>query len=355
MNRNNFITLYKKNNFCKTFIIAEAGVHHNCSIDLAKKIIDAAANAGADAIKFQTYKSETLVTSWAPIYWKQKDQLTQFQYFKKRDKFNFEDYECLNNYARQKNITFCSTPFDDESVTWLEKLNVPFWKIASGDIDNYPLLEKVARTNKPVIISTGASFFNEIKETVHYLQSKNVNKIALLHCNLAYPTPDSEANLLRITKLKSLFPDLLIGYSDHTIPDNQSTIPVLAVALGAKIIEKHFTLNREIPEDDHLHSVDPILLECMIKKIKIAEDATEDYVEMTKSEKPARKNARRSLVAKKIIIEGTVLEKNMIIAKRPGGGISPSKIDTIMGKKAITKIPEDSQILLDDLESIESK
>ena len=350
MNRNNFITSYKKNHFCKTFIIAEAGVHHNCSIDLAKKIIDAAANAGADAIKFQTYKSETLVTNWAPIYWKQKNQLTQFQYFKKRDKFNFEDYECLNNYARQKNIIFCSTPFDDQSVTWLEKLNVPFWKIASGDIDNYSLLEKVSKTNKPVIISTGASFFNEIRDTVHYLQTKKVKKIALLHCNLAYPTPDNEANLLRITKLKSLFPNLLIGYSDHTIPDNQSTIPVLAVALGAKIIEKHFTLNREIPEDDHLHSVDPILLERMIKKIKIAEDSTGEYAEMTESEKPARKNARRSLVANENISKGTVMGKNMIIPKRPGGGISPSMIDNIVGKKAVADIPKDSQILFDDLE-----
>jgi len=345
-----FLHSFKKNNNCQTFLIAEAGVHHACQLDTARKLIDAAAQAGADAIKFQTYKTDTLVTSWAPIYWKQKDPLTQHQYFKKRDKFNINDYKYLNDYAKQKNIIFCSTPFDNQSVEWLEQLNVPFWKIASGDIDNYPLLEYVAKTKKPIILSTGASYFNEILETIQFLKSQDASKIALLHCNLAYPTMDNEANLLRIPELQTFFPDIIIGYSDHTIPDDQITIPVLAVALGAKIIEKHFTLDRTIPEDDHWHSVDPILLKKMIKNIKIAENATRSYIEITESEKPARLYARRSLVAKETILKGTVLRRDMVISKRPGGGISPSKLDTILGKKILTDIPKDSQIIFDYLE-----
>ena len=347
-NFNNFLNAFKKNNTFHTFVIAEAGVHHGCNLDNAKKLIDAAAHAGADAIKFQTYKAETLVTNWAPKYWQHqddKDQGTQFDFFKRRDKFEYQDYAILYEYAQTKNIVFCSTPFDTQSVKWLEDLDIPFWKVASADIDNFPLLEQIAQTKKPIILSTGASYFNEIQVTVNFLKSKQVKDLALLHCNLAYPTPHKESNLSRIVKLKQLFPEMIIGYSDHTIPDNAVTIPVLAVALGAEIIEKHFTLDRMLPEDDHNHSLDAALLQQMIHSITIAEDAMSLDMEITDSEKPARINARRSLVAKDLIPEGSVLSNDMIIAKRPGGGISPSMLHKILSKKTKVEIKKDQQIL----------
>ena len=348
MNQNrNFMDLYKKNKSCKTFIIAEAGVHHGCRLDTAKKFIDAAARAGADAIKFQTYKANTLVTTWAPIYWQHSNSLqngTQFDYFEKRDKFGFKEYRALSEYAAKRDIIFCSTPFDQQSVKCLNDLNIPFWKIASGDIDNYPLLEEIAKTQKPIILSTGASYLSEILETVRFLQTMGVTDLALLHCNLAYPTPDREANLLRIIKLRKTFPEILIGYSDHTIPDDGVTIPALAVALGAKIVEKHFTLDRTLPEDDHYHSVDPVMLDRMIQGIKLAEDATSLFTEITDSEIPARRNARRSLVANENIAKGSILNNEMVIPKRPGGGISPSLINKIVGRKVKTSIQMDQQI-----------
>lgn len=349
----NFLDKLKSNNRCRTFIIAEAGVHHDCSINKAKMLIDAAAAAGADAVKFQTYKADTLVTVWAPKYWleNQKTQEeTQFEYFKKRDKFNFADYQELRDYALGKGIIFCSTPFDDQSVRWLNKLDIPFWKVASADLDNYPLLEEIAITKKPVILSTGAAYFEEIRGTVNFLKSKGINELALLHCNLSYPTPNNQTNLLRIVKLKELFPNLPIGYSDHTIPDEHVVIPAIAVGLGARIIEKHFTLDPTAPEDDHYHAVDPVLLKQMIDNIKIAEETTSKLEEITHSEQPARSNARRSLVCSVDITRGTIIEKSMLIPKRPAGGISPSLINIILGRRVKANIKKDQQITLDLLE-----
>lgn len=349
----NFLQRFKKNNPCKTLVIAEAGVHHGCNIETGKRIIDAAAKASADVIKFQTYKADTLVTQWAPTYWQIPDEnrkITQFDCFKERDHFDFEDYQALNMYALEKGIIFSSTPFDIQAVHWLEKLNIPFWKIASGDINNFPLLEEVAKTKKPILLSTGASYFNEIRETVDFLQSKGIRDLALLHCNLAYPTLNNEANLSRIIELKKAFPELIIGYSDHTIPNGTITIPVLAVAFGAKIIEKHFTLDRTILEDDHYHSLDPYLLEEMIKEIKIAEDATGNFREITDSEIPARNNARRSIVASRFISKGDIITDELIMPKRPGGGISPSQMSKVLGRKANRAIEKDQQIHLDFLE-----
>lgn len=348
-----FLQKFKKNNSCTTFIIAEAGVHHNCSLDTAKTLIDAASEAGADAVKFQTYKADTLVTSWAPKYWqegKDNNRETQLDYFKKRDKFVFSDYQAISKHAKKRGILFCSTPFDQQAVEWLNELDIPLWKVASADLDNYPLLEEIAKTQKPVLLSTGASYFREISDTVTFLRSSGVKELALLHCNLAYPTPNNQANLLRILKLKELFPDLLVGYSDHTIPDDNVTIPAIAVALGARIIEKHFTLNRMLPEDDHYHAVDPFLLRRMIDTIKLAEESTSRLEEITDSEQQARKYARRSLVCNENITKGIIIEKKMIVPKRPAGGISPSQMSTIVGRKTRTAIKKDQQITLDLLE-----
>jgi N-acetylneuraminate synthase len=351
-NIHNFLSPFKKNASCKAFIIAEAGVHHACDINMAKRLIEAAADAGADAIKFQTYKADSLVTRWAPQYWsaQNKNDKTQYECFSKRDRFEFKDYKILNEHAKNKNILFCSTPFDSQAVRWLNDLDVPFWKVASGDIDNFILLAEIAKTNKPILLSTGASFFREITHSIEFLRSKGVKDLALLHCNLAYPTPDEEANLRRISDLKKQFPETLIGYSDHTIPDSGVTIPVAAAALGAEVIEKHFTLDRQAREDDHYHSVDSEMLACMIKRIALVEKATQLDTELTESEMPARKNARRSLVAAQTIERGTVITKSMIIPKRPGDGISPSKMDEILGRTASKTIKEDTQILLSSLE-----
>lgn len=348
-----FIEDLSKNNSCRTFIIAEAGVHHGGSLEIAKKLIKAAARAGADAIKFQTYKAETLVTSWAPKYWKLVgDDESEFQkdYFGKRDSFGPDHYMALADYARKEGIVFCSTPFDAEAVLWLDAVGVPFWKVASGDIDNFPLLEAIARTGKPVILSTGASYFKEIQASINFMQTRGAKDLALLHCTLAYPTPDAEANLPRIQELKNRFPGVLIGYSDHTVPDDNAMVPVLAVALGAQIVEKHFTLDRSLAEDDHYHSVDPGLLVQLIRQIKTAEDAVSLNKEITEAEWPARKNARRSLVASKDLVPGTVLTKESVAPKRPGGGISPARYEDVIGKKTTTTLRKDQQIRWGNLE-----
>ena len=352
-NVSNFMFRFKRNSACKTFIIAEAGVHHNGSLERARELISAAALAGADAIKFQIYKAETLVTQWAPIYWKSGDDKivdTQYEYFMNKVPFESSDYNDLCKYASELGILFCSTPFDLEAVKLLEDLDVPFWKVASADIDNYPLLEAIARTNKPILLSTGASYFREVQETLTFLKSMDVEEIALLHCNLAYPTQDYESNLSRICALRNQFANVVVGYSDHTIPDENVTIPVLAVALGAQIVEKHFTLDRNLLEDDHYHSVDSSLLRKMIKGIQTAEDAISNFSEITQSEIDARNWARRSIVAMDIIPRGSIITEYMITSKRPGGGISPKYTKKIVGRVARKEIERDQQIKWDNLE-----
>lgn len=342
----NFLTRFKRNSACKTFIIAEAGVHHGGSLERARKLINAAASAGADAIKFQTYKASTLVTAWAPKYWElagDDGSESQQAYFSKRDSFGFEEYKALAEHAAGRDIVFCSTPFDLEAIRWLDAVGVPFWKIASADINNFPLLEAVARTGKPVILSTGASLFREIEASIEFLREKGARDLALLHCTLAYPTPDDQANLGRIIELKKRFADLVIGYSDHTVPNDNATVPVLAVALGAQIVEKHFTLDRTLAEDDHYHSVDPGLLARMIRQIRLAEEAVALSREITDCEWLARNNARRSLVAAEPISPGTVLTTDLVIPKRPGGGISPALINKVVGRRTKTSIQMDQQ------------
>ena len=227
---------------------------------------------------------------------------------------------------------------------------MPFWKIASGDMDNFPLLAAVAETGKPVILSTGASYFREIEASVNFLRSRGVADLALLHCTLAYPTPDNQANLGRIQALKERFPGMLIGYSDHTVPADAATVPVLAVALGARIVEKHFTLDRTLSEDDHYHSVDPELLALMIRQMQIAEKAVSLNLEITEAEGPARENARRSLVAAHPLAPGTLLTADLVAPKRPGGGISPARFQQVMGRTLKSALALDQQIRWEDLE-----
>ena len=334
----NFQNFYKSNKF---YIIAEAGVNHECSIKKAKKLVYLAKKGGADAIKFQTYKANKLTLPNSKAYWdtsKEKSQ-SQFLLFSKYDKFNFKEYRQIAKYCKKLKIDFMSTPFDVDSVTMLNKL-VSVFKISSSDITNVPLLEKIGKTKKPIILSTGASNLIEIKRALKIL-SKYTKKITIMHCILNYPTPDNNANLSMITNLKKNFPKYLIGYSDHTLPKNNTQILSTAYVLGAQIIEKHFTYNKKIKGNDHYHSMDYL----DIKKIKLNLEKIKEIIgpinqikKVTNSEYKARKFARRCIVSKKFIKKGTYLKEHDIITLRPNVGIPAEYWKMIIGKKVLKDI-----------------
>ena len=229
------------------YIIAEIGVNHEGSVSVAKKMIKQAKSIGLDAVKFQTYKAENLVIKNSPAYWdiKKEKTNTQFKLFKKYDKLNKKDYIKLYQYCKKINIDFLSTPFDIETVSWLKNL-MPAIKIASADINNYPLLKAVGLTKKKVLLSTGASNLKEIKDAIKILKKFGSREIVIMHCILNYPTKNSNANLKMIEDLKKKFPNIIIGYSDHTLPSNDISPCSIAYQLGARVIEKHFTFNKKI-------------------------------------------------------------------------------------------------------------
>jgi N-acetylneuraminate synthase len=335
----------------RPFIIAEAGVHHNCSLQKAFELVDAAVETGVDAIKFQTYRAEKLVTTWAPRYWDCGEKPgTQFDTFQERDKFGFEEYKKIAEYCKVKGIIFLSTPFDEEAVEWLDKLEMPLYKVASADITHFPLLKRIAQTGKPVVLSTGASEAAEINEAIGWLKQNGTKEIALLHCCLSYPTPDEQANLKKIQGLRQEFPDYVIGYSDHTIPDEAVSVLLGAAALGASIIETHFTLDRSLPEDDHYHAVDKVLLKRLVDGAKILAKALgTPKMTVAECEIPARNNARRSIVANEPIAAGTVIKYEHLDFKRPGLGLAPTKVQQVLGKKVLKDIPADGLVLLENL------
>ena len=355
MQEQNGSVIYCKNrpigNRYAPFIIAEAGVHHNCSLEKAFALVDAAVLAGADAIKFQTYKAEKLVTTWAPRYWNcGENPGTQFDTFKKRDKFGFTEYQQIAKYCMDKGIVFLSTPFDEEAVEWLEKLDMPMYKVASADITHFPMLKKIAQTGKPVLLSVGASELYEIQDTIAWLKLHGAQDIALLHCCLSYPTPYEQANLQKISGLRAAFPEMVIGYSDHTIPDDGISVLLGAVALGASIIETHFTLDRLLPEDDHYHAVDQLLLKRFVDGAKILTQALgADEIVVHPCEQAARANARRSIVAKACISAGTIINDQHLDFKRPGTGVSPVMVEDILGKRVIHDVAADGLILFDNV------
>ena len=239
------------------YVIAEIGVNHEGSIELAKKMIDLATEGGANAAKFQTYKAEKLAVKDSPAYWDttQEETTSQYQLFKKYDSFEKVDYIELKDYCDQKGIDFLSTPFDVESVSYLSDL-MPFFKIASADITNIPLLREVAKYKKPVILSTGASTIPEIENAINELLVNGIKEIGLLHCMLNYPTDYKNAGLSMIKTLKRLFPNRMIGYSDHTMPEVDMLTVTTAVTLGARIVEKHFTHDKSLLGNDHYHAMD---------------------------------------------------------------------------------------------------
>ena len=335
----------------RPYIIAEAGVNHEGKMDLAKRLIDEAKEGGADAIKFQTYKAETIASKNSPAYWDLSKESTKSQYklFKKYDKFWKNEYEQLKKYCDESCIEFMSTPFDVESAKFLNDL-MDVFKIASADITNKPFIEYICKFGKPIIQSTGGSYLYEIEEAVSWIENYN-NPLALLHCVLNYPTPDENANLGMILDLKQKFPDKIIGYSDHTLPKDMKTLEIANI-LGAVIIEKHFTYDKTLPGNDHYHAMDKEDLKKFRKNNdRLLKLLGEFKVIALKDEEPARRNARRSLVAKKVIPKGKIIEYSDITWKRPGTGISPKFIDEVVSMITNCNIKKDEIITLEMLKN----
>ena len=340
----------KKNN--DPYIIAEIGVNHEGSLENAKRLILSAKRGGAHATKFQTYKAKKIASKNSPYYWDLKKEPTesQFELFSKYDHFNEHDYRKLAHFCKKNKIDFLSTPFDLESVDFLDSL-MPAYKVSSSDITNYPLLEKISSKKKPILLSTGASSLEEIKNAVKIFKKKRINRLVIMHCILNYPTENHDANLRMIESLKKEFSEFLIGYSDHTLPDDKMQNLCSAYILGAKVIEKHFTLNKKLKGNDHYHSMDEKDLKCLTFNLKKIRTSLGNYKNkmMIKSEKISRKNARRSLVIKKNVIRGQVLKKSDIICKRPATGISPTEFARVIGKKVRYNLKEDHILRTKDL------
>ena len=325
----------------RPYIIAEAGVNHEGDMDLAKRLVYEAKEGGADAIKFQTYKAETLASKNSPAYWDRTKEPTESQYklFKKHDKFWKNEFEKLKQYCYEVNIDFLSTPFDIESATFLNDL-MDVFKISSSDITNKPFIEYICDFNKPILLSVGSSYMYEIEEAVEWIDKYDL-PLALLHCILNYPTLDENANLGMIKGLKQKFPDKLIGYSDHTLPGNMKNLEIAAL-LGAVIIEKHFTFDKTLPGNDHYHAMDYKDLQLFRANFdKILSVVGQTKRTVLETEKISRKNARRSLVASKNIKKGQKITKNDLTWKRPAYGISPRLIDEVIGKQASRDIKQD--------------
>ncbi len=325
------------------YIISEAGVNHEGDMEKAKQMIEEVAKAGGNAIKFQTYKAETLASKYSPAYWDTSKEPTksQFELFKKYDKFWKKEYEELADYAKYYKIDFLSTPFDIESADFLEPL-VPAYKIASADITNKPFLKYIANKGKPIILSTGASTVSEIWKAIEWIKEEGNDQIVLLHCVLNYPTNYKNANLGMIKDMVSLFPNYIIGYSDHTLPANVNDVLITSWLLGAQIIEKHYTWNKQLSGNDHYHSMDYKDLKSLIEKMKFIKEIIGNCEKhYLPSEEIARKNARRSLVAQRFIPKGKVISSQDITWKRPGIGIPPELIDKVIGGEALEDIKED--------------
>jgi len=330
-----------------TFIAAEAGCNHEGSLELTKKLVDGAVSSGATAIKFQHYDPKKLVTKNVPYFWVDKrdgtSQLANYQAQKALTKDQFREVAA---YCKKKGIIFFSTPFDKESADFLEELDAPLYKIAATDLTNIPFLKYVAKKRRPVAFSAGMCTFDEIKEAVEAMLSAGNDRLIPMHCIVVYPAPARIANLNFIKKLQEIFPDYPIGFSDHTIGVN---IPAIAVALGAKFIEKHYTVNKGLTgTPDHAMSVDIQDLKQMVQNIREAEvclGSAEKTV--LPEEEGAYLYGRRKVVANRDIPKGTLIKEDMITCKRSKDGLYPKFFEEIIGKKALVDIKEDEGITWD--------
>lgn len=333
----------------KTIIIAEAGVNHNGSIELAKQLISRAAEAGVDYVKFQTFKSEKVVSRLAKKAEYQventgKKEESQLDMVRKLE-LSFDAHYTLIDYCKQCGVKFFSTAFDFDSIDFLKTLNIGLWKIPSGEITNYPYLKKIAQFGEPVILSTGMCEMQDIEAALKVLTDNGLSKdkISILHCNTEYPTPFKDVNLLAMNELKKRF-GVRVGYSDHT---KGIEVPIAAVALGAEIIEKHFTLDRNMEGPDHKASLEPDELKAMVSAIRNIELALGDgHKTISESERKNIAVARKSIVAAKNIKAGEVFNENNLTVKRPGNGISPMDWEKVIGKTAKKDFVEDQLIEL---------
>lgn len=329
-------------NLRKPYIIAEVGVNHEGSMELAKRLIEEAKEGGAHAVKFQTYKANTIASKDSPSYWDTTKEPTesQFELFKKYDKFWKNEYQLLKEYCVSLDIEFLSTPFDLESANFLNEM-MDVFKISSSDITNLPFIEHLCSFGKPIILSTGASHMWEVQQALETIKKFNV-PVCLMHCILNYPTLDENANLGMIRDLINKFPNTIPGYSDHTLP-NEMEVLKISNLLGAVILEKHFTHDKNLPGNDHYHAMDKEDLKLFFKKmsnvykvIGLQEKAA------LESENKSRENARRSLVALKKISKGEVIKAEHLTWKRPASGISPKELHVLVGKTALTDIEDDT-------------
>ena len=340
--------------YSKTIIIGEAGVNHNGSLELAKQLIDVAFEAGVDFVKFQTFKTKKIVSAKAKKanYQKQTvkdDDDSQLSMIKKLELSEKVHYE-LFDYCKTKGIKFLSTGFDEESIDFLEKLGIDLFKIPSGEITNKLYLQHIAKKGKPVILSTGMATLKEIEDALAVLSADGfaTDNITVLHCNTEYPTPMEDVNLRAMMHIKETF-HVKVGYSDHTLGIE---VPIAAVALGAKVIEKHFTLDRNLPGPDHKSSLEPNELLAMVKAIRNTEKAISGsgLKEPSPSEIPNIPVARKSIHYAGSLEKGHIITKTDMVMKRPGDGISPMEYEKCLGKSLRTNVQEDQMIKWEDLE-----
>lgn len=341
----------------KPYFIAEMGVNFYDTahikgitpLEAAKLYIDEAAKVGVDCVKFQTYKAQTIVSKNSPAYWDMQKEPTKTQYdlFLKYDHFSEKEYKELCSYTHKKGLDFTSTPFDYASSDYLESL-VDFYKISSSDLSNLPFIHHIGAKGKPVYLSVGASYLSEVDEAMRTLKEAGCKDIVLLHCVLSYPTAPTNANLRIIETLKRSFPDVRIGFSDHVAPDETMMTLATAYLLGAEVIEKHFTLDKTLPGNDHYHSGDPNDFKKAISNFKWIDSV------LGSSEKTVldceiipRREARRSLVLTRNMTAGEIIKKDDIISKRPGTGIPPSFAEIIIGRTIKKSLPEDTILTWD--------
>ena len=331
------------------YLIAEAGVNHEGDLDIAYRLVDEAKEGGADAIKFQTYRADSIASKNSPAYWDTTKEPIQSQYllFRKYDGFWKDEYEKLKIRCDEVGIEFISTPFDLESAKFLNDLMSVF-KVSSSDITNKPFIEKICDYGKPLLLSTGASNGEEVDEALSWIDAKGV-QVALMHCILNYPTQDEHANLNMIRGLKAEYPNRTIGYSDHTLPKNMKVLET-AMLLGAEILEKHFTHDKTLPGNDHYHAMDKDDLLIFGRRVEhLLRLLGRDEKVSLSFEEPARRNARRSLVVAQDIKEGTTIQLEHLTWKRPASGISPRDIDKVIGCIAKRRLAQDDILTWDML------
>ena len=336
----------------KPYVIAEMGVNfydtakalNITPLEAAKMYIDAAAEAGIDCAKFQSYKADTIVSKNSPAYWDLTKEPTKTQHalFQMHDHFNKEDYQILCDYTHAKGMDFTSTPFDYASADYLEPM-VDFYKISSSDLSNLPFIDHIGRKGKPVYMSVGAAYLSECDEAIRTLKSAGCKDIVIFHCVLSYPTSPDDANLRVIETLKRVFPEVRVGFSDHVAPDSTMMTLATAYLLGAEVIEKHFTLDKTLPGNDHYHAGDPEDFKKAIANFRYIDRVLGSAGKtVLDCEQVPRREARRSLVLTRDMKAGETIRKEDLMPKRPGTGISPIYADIVIGRAVKRDLPEDT-------------